>query len=236
MILQIPHYIGRLGIADTPILHKWDDQKPREHYLGNDAKLMHQFEKIATRGQIALSAGMAEWIAWRLGKHSRDETLFQVIQAVWASGVDWRYVGNLKTHRQKMKWEDWTGPVRGPLCATYHILQTICFDAPRGMAIEPWMVPLSNLAIYLLVDSKAFKAWRRSVLERLAKDHPPTKKSPDGVPVPREAIDPEFPYKPEMAGELVAKFLATLDFKANPYLQTPEEMKNAGFSGTPYKL
>lgn len=236
MILQIPKYIDSLRIDTSPVVHTWDDQKPREHYLGNDARLMHQFEEIATRGQIALSAGMAEWVAWRLSTHSRDETLFQVIEAIWAFAIDWRYLKNLKVHKQKMIWEGWLGPVRGPLCATYHILQTICFDAPRGMAIEPWMVPLSNLAIYVLEDPKPFKTWRRFAIEQLAKNHPPTKKSPDGVPVPREALDPAFPYKPEMASELISAFLAKLDYMTNPYLQTPEEMKNAGFEGTPYQL
>ncbi len=235
LVLKMPPYIERVRIADSPIGYAWDDEDPKEHYLGDDARLMHQFERISTRGKIALSTGMAEWVAWRLSIQSTDRVLFQVIEALWAFGADWRYLKPLKTHKQKMTWEDWSGPIKGPLCCVYHIFKTICFDAPRGMAIEPWMVPLSNLAMYVLNDPKPFKEWRRFAVERLARNHPQTKKNLDGDPVPREALDPDFPYKPEMASELVGKFLAKLDYKANPYLQTPQEMKQAGFEGTPYQ-
>ncbi len=234
MILQMPRYIDIAKIADEPVTYAWNNERPSEAYLGDDAKLMHQFAKISRRGKVSLAAGMAEWIAWRLSKQSEDEALFQVIEALWASTIDWRYIKTLKTHERKMLKKDWPGPVRGPICSTYSILATISFDAGRDMATEQWMVPLSNLAIYVIKDPKPFKAWRRSVTERLIQLHPRTTADPTGVPVPREALDPAVPYKPEMAPELVSGFLAKLDYRINPYLQTPEEMKNAGFDGTPY--
>jgi hypothetical protein len=57
-----------------------------------------------------------------------------------------------------------------------------------------------------------------------------------GDPIPLEALDPDFDYKPEMRKDLLASFLSRLDWKKNPFLRSPDEMKKLGFPGTPYRL
>ncbi len=54
--------------------------------------------------------------------------------------------------------------------------------------------------------------------------------------MPREALDPDFDFKPEMAPALFGAFLKRLDYKANPFLRTPEEMRKLFFEGVPYEL
>ena len=57
-----------------------------------------------------------------------------------------------------------------------------------------------------------------------------------GRPLPLEAFDPELDYRPERDAELLDAFLRGLDHTKNPFLRSPEAMKAAGFSGTPYRF
>jgi len=54
--------------------------------------------------------------------------------------------------------------------------------------------------------------------------------------VAREALDPDFDYKPEVARKLMADFLRGVDYTKNPYLRSPKDMLEDGFEGTPYTL
>ncbi len=237
MTLKMPGYIDRLGISNDPIQYPWDDKKPMEAHRGNDSKLSAKISDISGKGIVALSIGFTEWIAWRLSKHSDDQIPFQVIEASWASIVDLRYMHPLNTPGLKLERIDWQGPVRGPLCDSYHLLSRLMDYAARDQAIEEEAVLLSNLALYVLKDHKPFKEWRRFVIQRLTEFYPweegETYRSE--APIPREVLDPDFDYKPEMAKELIGNYIEGLDYKQNPYLRSPEEMARDGFEGTPYK-
>ncbi|WP_147445087.1 hypothetical protein [Corallococcus sp. CA053C] len=52
----------------------------------------------------------------------------------------------------------------------------------------------------------------------------------------REALDPDFDFRPEMAPTLIGAFLGNLNYEANPFLRTPEEMRKLFFEGIPYEL
>ena len=54
--------------------------------------------------------------------------------------------------------------------------------------------------------------------------------------MPIEVFDPEFVWHPELAAELIDRFLGTLAPQRNPFLRTPAEMLDDGFRGTPYRL
>jgi hypothetical protein len=100
----------------------------------------------------------------------------------------------------------------------------------------PECVSLAFLTLHVVPDPKPFKDWRRFAIGRLATLYPLDKENRLGPPVPREALDPELDYKPEMAPQLLSKFLQSLDPSTNPYLRPATEMIADGFDGTPYSL
>jgi len=228
------NYIDALRIADDPIKYEWDDSDPKRPSRGANPKLMDRISDMSTRAQVSLSAAFVEWMARRLSKQVKDHTLFHLADALYASTADWRYLAPLNAPDRKLDWKDWKGAKRGPIVVTYNLVRTIMEDAPRGMAIVPWVVPLSNIVEYVLSDPKRFREWRRGAIERLVKAHPWKTREPLGLPVPPEALDPDFDYKPQMAPGLMEEFLATLDYRANPFLQSPAQMGKAGFDGIPY--
>jgi hypothetical protein len=230
MTLLMPPYIKNAKVADAPINYDWDDDDPEEAYLDPDERLRHRIGEISDRGVVALSAGFAEWIAWRLSKHSDTKLLFQVIEAVWAGIVDWSYFEQLDAP----DFSDWQGSVRGPICAAINLLDEIIYLITDGQFASPESVCLTQLALHVLPDPKPFKDWRRSTIKRLAAMYPRRPDDRLGTPVPREALDPAFDYKHEMEEELTARFLKGLDWKQNPSLRSPEAMKEDGFEGTPY--
>ncbi len=104
-------------------------------------------------------------------------------------------------------------------------------------------------------QKKTFLSWVDFAVKTAAKlDPAPRKSRPDvddfdseeeflkalrpyfGKALPREAFDPDSGYKPGQREECLARFLAGLDWKANPFLRSPDEMKRLGFKGTPYKI
>lgn len=236
MLTKVPRYIEESQVMKEPIAYEWNDKRPRQACRGDDPKFLREVARISRRGKLAFCTAIAEWIVWRLSPLSTDKVLFQVVEAMWAAVVDVRYAHPLDSPGRALEWQSWSGPIRGPLCTVFHILARALDCASRNEATEVDAVSLSNLALYVIKDSASFKKWRRISAERMGQLHPRTSEDPNGIPVPREALDPDFSYRPEMASELVVEFLAKLDFKTNPYLQTPQEMKQAGFEGTPYQV
>jgi hypothetical protein len=53
-------------------------------------------------------------------------------------------------------------------------------------------------------------------------------------PIPKEFYEPDFVWRDGIAQESLDRFVSTLDQSRNPYLQSSDEMRAAGFSGLPY--
>lgn len=56
-----------------------------------------------------------------------------------------------------------------------------------------------------------------------------------GEPLPIEVANPETPVDPAALPALYDAFLERVDWAANPYLRSPDALREAGFSGTPYR-
>lgn len=235
MILTIPKYLKQTNIADSPVQHAWNDADPQLMYLG-DARLAHRIGEISCRGVVALSAGFAEWIAWRLSKHCSAPVLFYEIDAVWAGIVDWKYMHPISPSLHTPLPKDWQGPERGPVCAAFYLLFGIVNNTKRSVRAFLESSYLSQLALHVMPDPKPFKDWRRFVIRRLREMYPCEEGNELGPAISKEALDPDFDYKPDIATELHSKFLQGLDYKQNPFLRSPEEMIQEGFEGIPYAL
>jgi hypothetical protein len=233
--MMMPSYIKRADIVDCPIQYNWNDADPGLLYL-EDERLANRIGKICYRGIIALSAGFAEWIAWRLSKHCTDPVLFHEIEAVWAGIIDWRYMRPLGRSSKAPERKDWHGAERGPVRSAFFLLSQVVSITMRSAYPAPAASSLARLALHIMPNPKPFKDWRRFAIQRLSEIYPKQRENKLGPSIPKEVLDPDFNYEPTMTNELLLKFLQNLDFKKNPFLCSPEEMIRNGFEGTPYTL
>jgi hypothetical protein len=231
MSLLIPNYISTTGIVDDHIKHDWGESE-EEAFLDADPRLESRIGAIAYRGVVALSLGSAEWIVWRLSKHIEDPVPLQVIEAMWAAIIDWRYLKWLDIP----DWEELPEPVGGPLDMAFNLLFQIVDLVSRKQFASPEAACISELTLHVLNDPEPFKEWRRFTIRRLTQMHRRTDDDVLGDPISREVLDPDFDYKPEIGDKLLSNFLRNLDHTQNPYLCSPEEMISDGFDGTPYLL
>jgi hypothetical protein len=93
---------------------------------------------------------------------------------------------------------------------------------------------LDNLAQYVITDPAPYQMWRDRVIERLEALYPWSADDKLGEVVPREALDPDFDFRLEQTESLINRFLATLDYRSNPFLNSPDKILEQGFEGTPY--
>jgi hypothetical protein len=215
MALPIPKYISGPVGSSASLEYEWNDAFPARAYADEVVPLENKIAKLQFRAVLGLAAAFGEWTVFRLA-HLTDASLaVQYIEAIWASIVDWRYASGLEVPPR----DRWKGQARGPLRATMFVLEEASTNA-RGSEPNAYdAVCLSNLAEHVLPDSKAFRNWRRTVLDRLLPLYPYSRKDELGPPVPREAYDPAFDFKVAMTKDLTTRYLKGLDFSKNPYLK-----------------
>jgi hypothetical protein len=223
-MIEISRYIKAADISDEPIRYDWDDNDPSSYYRDNFG-FETKISKICIRGIVALSTGYAEWIAWRLNNYSKCPILFQAVEAVWAGIVDWSYMAPLAPTPYSPRSDEWRGAERAPICEAFYNLIEVVESARRSKSALGDCSSLSQLAAHILPNKKSFKEWQVFAIDRLMKLYPRTTSDILGPPLPREVLDPNFDYIPEMAVDLISKYLQNLAQSNNPFLNLPE-MRN----------
>jgi len=228
--ISMPDYIAQTGIIDDPITYQWDDSTFDDVCLRPDERLGKRIHQIGDRAEVALALGFAEWLAWRISRYDDTRVLLQFIEAVWVGIVDWRYI----SASEGLDEEDSQGPVRGPICAAFNQLLEVVHLIETEQFAYPEIVCLSRIAEHVLRNPKSFKEWRQSTIERMIECHPKTAPAFWGDPVPRQILDPTFDYDPNTAPRLIDEFLRSVDYSSNPFLRTPQAMRDIGFEGIAY--
>lgn len=232
MPLPIPKYIKAANIQNNILRYTWDDWKLEDIYADlSDEELYDRVEELPYRAALALTIGCAEWVIHRLDGVSNDRIPHLYVEAAWAAVIDDKYLSEWQP-----TFEEWMGPIRGPLSVALLIIceavGTLVHETEQAVPV----LYIGNLAEHVLPDAEPFLAWREQVLERLLQLYPWNSDESLGEVVPREALDPVFPFKLELTESLIRDFLAGLDYQANPFLVSPEEMQESGFEGTPYRF
>jgi hypothetical protein len=240
MTITIPKYIPQELLQAPETKYLWDDWKIFEYCYPVDENLANECENLAEPAICGLTIAISEWIVFRLSRFDADPLPLQCIEAAWCANIDRLYTAYLEAPGR-----EWIGPVRGPLLVTMNLLHKTLYEAQEG-AYKPIDCPslMSNLVEHTCEAWVGdFRKWRARCLERLKKYYtapPPIDDLYDedtkGVVVPREVFDPDFGFDPADAGVLIDKFLQKIDYAANPLLNSPQEMIEAGFIGTPYRL
>lgn len=231
MPLAIPRYIIDARIQDTTLRYEWDDWNVQDIFQSDDRDFEARMSDVSFRGNLAFTNACGEWITHRFNLLSNDPVPLQNIEAGWAAVIDPSYA---------VYWEppdeDWLGHIRGPLSlAIMFILEatgnTYDYANPAQDSDHA-----SNLAEHIMTDSKPFQIWRERVVERLLCLYPLDDDDPLGDVVPRQALDPDFDFRPEMTPNLIETYLRSLSTVSNPFLRDPGKMIEAGFVGTPYEF
>lgn len=231
MSLSIPSHIKAAGIVLQPIEHEWEDADEQAVITGN-ATIESKLSIISHLGVAALSLGAVEWLIWRFEQYLPDRVPFQIVEASWAGIIDWRYL-NWKDLPIE-EWEELPWSVGEPLTIAFELFQEMLYMLRDGGFVPVTSSCLAELPLHVLNNPESYKQWRRFAIRQLIKTHPANREDRMGAAVPREALDPSCDYESANDAGLVSVYLQGLDYSQNPYLNSPEEMIEQGFAGTPY--
>jgi hypothetical protein len=241
-MLTFPKHIrdANLHLADTA--YAWDEWKCREYYLFEQPDLFKRLDELTNKANTALTIGIGEWVCARFRTRDRDARPLQFMEAAWAGVVHPAYCQYTETVD-----DEWRGPVRAPLAIAIVVTNDALFclaDDPNVATRVCW---LRNLAQHVIADTGPFDQWFEACVQRLERFHtkllelPSTPTSlfdalpPQGQPVPREAVNLDFPYDPQQAPTLLNAYLSALKPLENPYLRTPQELQDVDDLGSaPY--
>jgi len=254
MALLVPHHIEASGLMDRLSDYKWDDEP--SDCMFEVPRLENDITSFLSRPILGMAAAMAEWVVWPLS-HGREAVFTDFIEACWAAVVDRRYLrhasrdfghrarefyalpSNIESAQDLWKPGELEDRIRGPqFIALYLLEEVVDLTLPNDCGAKE-AVYLSNLVEQVTKKSSAFKSWRKEICKRLLQHHRLELAGNDkliGTPVPREAMDPAFPYDPIQAPDLIRAFLQGLDPSKNRFLTPAAEMKQLGFPGTPYEF
>ena len=222
----------------------WDDTRALLDFTGDAAPVMRASMKMSLRARMVLSMGLYEWIVWRFeGLHNRIEPL-QIAQAGWCATVDPRYMRFFELTR-----EEWRGPVEGPLwCAATWIQPAMSQGHlfPRG--VYDALSFLTRMGLHVLPNLDRFQAWLEAVLNRLIQLYPLTPDNPFedlfnrrvsqrlGPLIGRNVLDPAEQPDAKRAVSFLSQTLREARNTRNPFLSSPDDLKEAGFTGSPYVI
>jgi hypothetical protein len=173
----------------------------------------------------------AEWIVYRFEDLVTDEQSvlpFHAIDTGWAQVVDPLY---------GIPWnpfDEWTGPVLGPIRRAMMLMQDGADYLSKRVEIARPCAKVLKVAEHVMSNRSAYKTWESQALDRLEALFGWNSEDPLGDPVPRQALDPDVNFDVSQIGPLVREYLSQLNPEENALLASPEQMREWGFSGTPY--
>lgn len=242
-MLAPPAYIREAALEGLPADYRWD----RSYTVKSLTKLEDLVQKISTRGQIALGAVVAEWVVWRLTGLGETRPLLLRVESLFAMSADYRYA----VEKPNNPYLGRKGPIDEPLHDTFRELNKMANHMHAFWTSVAQEVALTcHLVRQILPRPQPFDKWFKQAAKTLGQIYPnetygevddDSEEAPEversralGVPVPRQALDPSSKYEPRQGPALIREFLSSLDYKTNPYLSSPEQMKARGFEGVPY--
>ena len=242
MAYSIPPHIVAAAVDNRQLLFKWDDWRASQDFEYQADKVLERLARVSLRAKITAAIGMYEWIIWRFRLVSNDATPVQVAEAAWCANVHRGYMVYDEFDRDK-----WLGPVRGPLwCAMTWLMPMVFLGDDNFDEWESGISYLARLANHVLPNPAVFREWLDSSSDRLLHLYPAQTEDPfedlfgeseearRGPLVPREVLATDSEFRTDMTQSLIDRFLRAVDYRSNPFLNSPETMLSNGFDGTPY--
>ena len=212
MSLEIPKYVPIDAISQHDVQHEWDDYDPVESPGWPDEATKRRLKKITTYGLVAFAIGCAEWVVYRFSRLSSDKSAYDYLEAFWMFEM-----GIADAFPEETVDEEWRGPIRGPMDLAFRTIMNTFLLSEKTPAVSHGAFA-AQIALHVLEDKRPFLEWQGKVLSRLEKYCVRTDEDPDGQPVPRELLDPDFDLESILHEELIRDFISRTDFKSNPEL------------------
>jgi hypothetical protein len=229
MALATPPYIAVAAVDQMSIRYPWDDWIANNDKGYDSTWVVDALAAASWRAQVVVGAGIFEWIVDRFRSLSTDPVPRQILEGTWAATVCREHLRYTEFDRHV-----WLGPIRGPLwCAMTWVQPMVVAGDDDRDEVDSGLAYLPKLAVQVLPEPGRFEEWLRAAIERACRFHPAIPEDPledlfserveerRGPLVAREILDPDFPYDPAMAPDLVAQMLRTLGFTKNPFLLAP---------------
>ncbi len=234
-MLTIPTDIEAAKFAGAPIKFRETEELLSNAMMRGDPKVAGWSLSCTNQAQLALSAALVEWIAWRLQGPWDVEILLQFAESLWAAQINPLYAKDVHPPRPKKKdiashyiWNVWSAANAQRRFVA------------KGEAKDSKVVMLSSIARAVAPKKKPMSEWIMSALRRLFELYPVEEEilerrlACNGPPVPREALDLSHEFDPATTKENLEALRISLDPSKNPFLATAREMEAAGFDGEPY--
>jgi hypothetical protein len=256
-MMNIPNYIEKAGMVGVPIDFVWHGPLGHIGPVETVNKMLILMGSKTTCGALAQAAGIISWGAWRLKGHTNVNVLLQMIEASFAFQVHPHYVNRdgvpTKKAKENPPAESAAGELQVELWQAlnadkwWHSYYTPIYSAFHPAYLVRHIMPKDK--------KKVFSKWLEGLLARVKKLAPKPDEEPLededqlsakeraayyarhwGDALPPQVLDLEFDLTAIKRKELVDCFLRELDWKKNPFLRSPDEMKKLGFEGKPYQL
>lgn len=231
-MLEIPSYIAAAAIAGAPLDYQWKPDQDIEIVSSYSQNIEKLVSALALRATLSLALGIGEWMTWRLDGLSTYRQCGLYLEAIWARTVDKAYLKNSKGAIPK----DTGDPTVGPLLALELAIQGVFVRTTRdGPERGKGVAELVSLVRYTLPGKSEFDNWLRDIIKKLEDSYQISSNGRAGPIVPRAFLDPAKPVDPAAIPTLLDEQLKQIEWQGNPFLASPDEMRSAGFAGTPYR-
>jgi len=242
MAYTLPHYIANQSQPSPVLNYVWDITRGGRDFQYNPTEIIDKMFNATMRSRIALCIGIHEWIVWRYHRLSGDIRPLQIAEAAWCGNIKSAYMIYYELDI------DESGPITSVLFNSMVSVGSVLKYTSEWEDL--WVEKLAYLvrmAMHVLPNPKPFENWLETITDRLLLLYPAPEDDPfedlfndheeerRGPLVAREAIDPSFDYHPDLAPQLLDKFLRSVDYKNNPFLRSPEELMELGIEH-PYRL
>jgi hypothetical protein len=236
-MLSLPAHISAASVCGAPIKFAFTEEALSAVLLKDAPKISGGIYACTNQAYLAFSAALVEWIVWRLEGHGDIRQMLDFVESLWAAVIDPRYAKQFEPPRGDDAFamicnEAW----RSANAQRFKLAED---DADFSLCVE-----LCMLALHVIPATKKalLNMWVKDALGRLSKLYAVPEVDEDnrercnGAPIPRQVMDTTRPFDPAETPRLLSEFLAGLDPTRNRYLRTPQELRKAGFQGTPYEI
>lgn len=255
MKLSLPEFLIGTCYEEAKLGFKWNSNIEDKITTVPPQKIADAVVKLNHKAMMGLTVALSELAFWRLhhfyekdGENLSDYIDF--VEAAWASLIDKRY---LSVEVSAFEYDggkaeeviftvDWlfraiaNGYIRGSYFmqqGVANIAAIVRLISPQPELFDAWLIGCLEKSIEFFPTQYDVSklALKRATYRAQRFD------SSSEPSIPREFyFAPEFDYKSADIAGLNQAYLEQLDYKVNPYLNSPEVMKESGFIGAPYNI
>jgi hypothetical protein len=235
-MMKLPAYLVALNLSALPADYTWDNVVFNGIWAANDEdspRLADALQLVSVKAAFTLGIACAEWVVSRVEGHVDTRDAFLRIEAAWAATLDRRYA-KLPPPPPSLPSapKQFASPLRLAMKLLSHAHELL---HDTGKDVRSRTQALVMLVDHIAGRHPAFAPWLSESLRRCHADYArvdvPVEKE---RPVPVEFFDPDFVWSEQAVSDSLGLFIQTLDPATNLHLQSPEEMRAAGFQGVPY--